>query len=262
MYFNTMALQNDIYEWCRDHRAHHKFSETNADPHNSNRGFFFAHMGWLLVRKHPDVFSKGKQIDLSDLLKDPLVRFQRRFYIPLVILIWGMVPTYLPHLLWGESKWNAFFTCVALRYVMTLHSTWLVNSAAHLYGNRPYNEQIEPRENSLVANMSLGEGYHNYHHTFPWDYSTSELGFSKNFNLTTMFIDFFEYCGLAYGLKKPTREMVKSKIDKVGDGTYDEAVIKKSRFGLKGMLVFFCYLLYPFLIGLPIRTLWLAMSSR
>lgn len=58
---NTMALQNDIYDWCRDHRVHHKFSETNADPHNSRRGFFFAHMGWLLVRKHDHVRDKGKQ---------------------------------------------------------------------------------------------------------------------------------------------------------------------------------------------------------
>ena len=54
-----MALQNDIYEWCRDHRVHHKYSETNADPHNSRRGFFFAHMGWLMLKKHPDVREKG-----------------------------------------------------------------------------------------------------------------------------------------------------------------------------------------------------------
>lgn len=56
---NTMALQNDIYEWCRDHRVHHKYSETNADPHDSRRGFFFAHMGWLMLKKHKDVKEKG-----------------------------------------------------------------------------------------------------------------------------------------------------------------------------------------------------------
>jgi stearoyl-CoA desaturase (delta-9 desaturase) len=60
MIMQTMSLQNDIYEWCRDHRTHHKFSETDADPHNSRRGFFFAHMGWLLVKKHPQVIRKGK----------------------------------------------------------------------------------------------------------------------------------------------------------------------------------------------------------
>lgn len=70
-------LQNDIYEWCRDHRVHHKFSETDADPHNSKRGFFFAHMGWLCVRKHPDVLNKGSTVDLSDLLEDPVVYYQK-----------------------------------------------------------------------------------------------------------------------------------------------------------------------------------------
>lgn len=68
----------DIYFWVREHRAHHKFSETNADPHNAKRGFFFAHVGWLLCRKHPDVVEKGSKVDLSDLMADPVVRYQRK----------------------------------------------------------------------------------------------------------------------------------------------------------------------------------------
>lgn len=71
--------QNHIYEWVRDHRVHHKFTDTNADPHNAQRGFFFSHMGWLLVRKHPDVISKGAMIDMSDLDKDPVIIWQRRY---------------------------------------------------------------------------------------------------------------------------------------------------------------------------------------
>lgn len=62
----------------RDHRVHHKFTDTDADPHNSKRGFFFAHMGWLLVRKHPDVKAKGATIDMSDLRSDPIVMFQKK----------------------------------------------------------------------------------------------------------------------------------------------------------------------------------------
>ena len=81
---HVMALQNDLYEWCRDHRGHHKWSDTDADPHNATRGFFFSHVGWLLVRKHPEVIRRGKTLDLSDLEADPIVMFQRRFYIPLV----------------------------------------------------------------------------------------------------------------------------------------------------------------------------------
>lgn len=70
--------QNDIYEWARDHRVHHKYSETDADPHNAVRGFFFAHIGWLMVRKHPDVIEKGKKLELNDLTSDKVVMFQRK----------------------------------------------------------------------------------------------------------------------------------------------------------------------------------------
>ena len=76
-----LLLQNDIYEWSRDHRVHHKFSETDADPHNARRGFFFAHVGWLLCKKHPQVKERGKTVDMSDLLQDPIVVYQRK-YLP------------------------------------------------------------------------------------------------------------------------------------------------------------------------------------
>lgn len=74
-------LQGHIYEWVRDHRVHHKFVDTDADPYNAKRGFFFAHMGWLIVRKHPDVINKGKLVDVSDLDDDPFVVWQRRYKI-------------------------------------------------------------------------------------------------------------------------------------------------------------------------------------
>ncbi|ETV90558.1 hypothetical protein H310_14683 [Aphanomyces invadans] len=80
MLLSSMAYQNSIFEWSRDHRVHHKGSDTTADPHNSNRGFFFAHMGWLLMRKHPDVFKESKKINNTDLETDPIVQFQKRHY--------------------------------------------------------------------------------------------------------------------------------------------------------------------------------------
>lgn len=78
MLCQTTMFQNDIYEWVRDHRVHHKFTDTDADPHNSKRGFFFSHVGWLMIRKHKDVLEKGKTINMSDVWADPVVRFQRR----------------------------------------------------------------------------------------------------------------------------------------------------------------------------------------
>lgn len=79
MICQTTMLQNDIHEWVRDHRVHHKFTDTDADPHNSRRGFFFSHIGWLMLRKHKDVFEKGKTVDMSDIDADPIVTFQRKY---------------------------------------------------------------------------------------------------------------------------------------------------------------------------------------
>lgn len=77
-FFNTVAFEDCAIHWARDHRVHHKYSETDADPHNATRGFFFSHVGWLLCKKHPEVISKGKKIDLSDLENDPVLDFQRK----------------------------------------------------------------------------------------------------------------------------------------------------------------------------------------
>lgn len=72
-------FQDAAIDWARDHRVHHKYSETDADPHNAKRGFFFSHIGWLLCRKHPEVKEKGKNIDLSDLESDPILAFQKKY---------------------------------------------------------------------------------------------------------------------------------------------------------------------------------------
>lgn len=157
-FWDTCALETDIYNWCRDHRVHHRFSETNADPHNSNRGFFFAHCGWLMLRKHPDVIEAGKKIDLSDLLRDPIVRYQRRFYLPLSLLCWAALPTAISMWAFNERPLYAFMYCVIFRYVYVVNVTWSVNSSAHRFGYRPYNVKIAPAESRAVTFLSLGEG--------------------------------------------------------------------------------------------------------
>jgi len=222
--FNTLAFQNDIYEWSRDHRVHHKYSETDADPHNATRGFFFSHVGWLLCKKHPQVIEKGKTVDCGDILADPIVRFQRRYYLQLVALISFIIPTYIPNIYWNETKFNAFYVCVLLRYCWTLNMTWLVNSAAHMWGRRPYDKHINPSENPSVVLGAMGEGFHNYHHTFPWDYSASELGW--RFNLTTIFINFFARVGWAYDRKVVSPNVIRQRKLRTGD------ILDKGSYGL------------------------------
>lgn len=78
VFLNSFLTQNCLYVWVRDHRQHHKYSDTDADPHNANRGFFFSHVGWLMSRKHPKVIEFGKKIDMSDLEADPMIMFQKK----------------------------------------------------------------------------------------------------------------------------------------------------------------------------------------
>ncbi|XP_068597662.1 stearoyl-CoA desaturase b [Brachionichthys hirsutus] len=215
---NSMSFQNDIYEWARDHRVHHKFSETDADPHNAKRGFFFAHVGWLLVRKHPDVIEKGKKLELSDLKADEVVMFQRRHYKLSVTILCFLVPTVVPWYFWGETLAVGYFVPGLMRYAVILNATWMVNSAAHLWGSRPYDKHINARENPLVAFSAIGEGFHNYHHTFPFDYSTSEFG--CRLNLTTAFIDLMCFLGLATDCKRPAKETIAARVQRTGDGSH------------------------------------------
>jgi stearoyl-CoA desaturase (delta-9 desaturase) len=215
MLFDSMAFQNDIYQWCRDHRLHHKYSETDADPHNAKRGFFFSHMGWLMMKKHPQVIIKGRNIDMSDLRNDPVVMFQKNHYLKMALLCSVILPTAIPVFFWNETPIIAFLVCGALRYVTTLHATWLVNSVAHLWGFRPYDKTINPAENIFVSFFAVGEGFHNYHHTFPYDYSTSEWGFF--FNLTTLTLDLLYRFGLVYDRKTVSSEAINRVKKRLGN---------------------------------------------
>ena len=95
-----------------------------------------------------------------------------------------VAPGIVSSVCWGETAWNGFFVPGAVRYVWVLHCTWLVNSAAHLYGERPYDPNSNPSENPLVSIASCGEGWHNWHHKYPFDYAASELGVMRQYNPT------------------------------------------------------------------------------
>lgn len=158
MIMQTSALQNDVIDWCRDHRVHHKYSETDADPHNANRGFFFAHIGWLMAKKHPLVIKRGREADLSDLKADPVLDFQHQYYAYGAVFMAGILPFSIAYFLLGYTAKVSFFTFVVTRLMFLTHGTSLVNSAAHMYGNRPYDKTINPSENLFVSTLAFGEG--------------------------------------------------------------------------------------------------------
>ncbi|XP_013183656.1 acyl-CoA Delta-9 desaturase isoform X1 [Amyelois transitella] len=211
------AGQNSIKQWVRDHRIHHKFSDTEADPHNANRGLFFSHIGWLMMKKNDEVLQAGKQIDMSDIENDVHLQIFEKYFNYIKLVFCYILPTTIGIWLWGEDwrcsvAWQCF-----IRFLTMFHSELTVNSLAHAYGYKPYNRNIIPAENRFVATCTLGEGWHNYHHAFPFDYKAAEHFDFLNFG--TWFIQFFEKIGWAYDLRQATPGMINSIAKRLGDGT-------------------------------------------
>ncbi|CAO1312120.1 unnamed protein product [Diamesa hyperborea] len=158
IYMQTTSFQFSVFTWSLKHRIHHKFTDTDADPHNSTRGFFFSHIGWLMVERHPDVKRMGKQIDMSDLKADPFVMFQHNHYFKLMTLSSIVIPMLITYFLFGESLAVSFFFTFLTRHVFLLNCTFMINSFAHVFGTRPFNSKITATESNFNSTFTLGEG--------------------------------------------------------------------------------------------------------
>lgn len=164
--FGGMALQNSIYVWAARHRVHHRYvDDVQRDPHSIKSGFWHAHIGWML-RAWPT-----SEIDFSqvrDLERDPIVMWQHRNYWSLVWVTNLGIPLALG-LMTGDIIGMMLLAGV-LRLVVSHHFTFFINSMAHTWGKRPYSEDNTAVDNGLLALVTWGEGYHNYHHAFQSDY--------------------------------------------------------------------------------------------
>jgi stearoyl-CoA desaturase (delta-9 desaturase) len=166
MLFGAMTIQNSILAWAAGHRPHHRYvDEVDRDPYSIRRGFWFAHIGWML-RRYPS--GEPDYGTVRDLERDPIVAFQHRHYLPIVL---GM-NIGLP-LLAGFAAgdvWGTLLLAGVLRIVINHHVTFFINSLAHWWGERPYSDQNSARDNPVLAFLTYGEGYHNFHHHFASDY--------------------------------------------------------------------------------------------
>ncbi len=164
LFFGAAAFQQDALKWSSDHRRHHSYVDDEADPYSVRKGFWWAHVLWILVRE-PELRPGGK---IGDLERDVLMRIQRDWYLPISVFACFTLPTIVGALL--GDVWGGLIIGGFLRLAYSHHMTWSVNSVAHTFGNQPWDDSDSSRDHSLTAILTLGEGYHNYHHTFPVDY--------------------------------------------------------------------------------------------
>jgi stearoyl-CoA desaturase (delta-9 desaturase) len=196
MLFGAMALQQSILVWASQHRIHHRFvDDVERDPYSAKRGFWFSHVGWILRNYksgEPD-FSNAR-----DLERDPLVRFQHRYYYVIAIGMNIGLPLALGWLV--GDVWGVLLLGGVVRLVISHHATFLINSAAHKWGTQPYTDENTARDNPVLAFLTHGEGYHNFHHIFQNDYRNGVRWWQ--WDPTKWLIATFAGLGLATNLKR------------------------------------------------------------
>lgn len=164
LFFGAGAYQASALWWASEHRRHHRCVDSESDPHNIHEGFFHAHLGWMLTKSG----ATGRHEFAPDLLEDKWVVLQDKYYLPLSVFVGFILPMLLGAAI-GYPVGGLLFGGL-LRIVVTNHSTFLINSLAHTWGTRPYNDKQTARDSLLMAFLAFGEGFHNYHHAFAADY--------------------------------------------------------------------------------------------
>lgn len=201
LYFGAAAFEQSALAWSSQHRDHHRFADKDADPYNIKKGFFWAHMGWLVAGHYEFHYT-----NVEDLVRSRLVMHQAKHYI-LWCVTAGVITPILIGSLFGHAL-SAFIFSVCLRVTMVYHSTWCINSVCHTFGNRTYDSKATARDHWLVAFLTFGEGYHNFHHRFPSDYRN---GFKwYHWDPSKWTIALFEKLGLAHGLMRVPQERIEA----------------------------------------------------
>jgi stearoyl-CoA desaturase (delta-9 desaturase) len=194
--FGAMALQNSILVWGSQHRRHHlHVDDVDRDPYSARRGFWFSHMGWIL-RDYPS--GRNDFSNARDLERDPVVAFQHRYYLPLTLATNIGFPLALGWVV--GDVWGVFLLGGLLRLVVNHHFTWFINSLAHMWGSQPYTDENTARDNPVMAFLTYGEGYHNFHHIFQNDYRNGVKWWQ--YDPTKWLIAAMSWVGLATNLKR------------------------------------------------------------
>jgi stearoyl-CoA desaturase (Delta-9 desaturase) len=203
--FGAGALENSVLSWSADHRVHHAHVDEERDPYNIQKGFWWAHMGWIFFSAEP-----VPQSVVRDLTEDPLVRWQDRYYKWIGLAVAVGIPLAVG-LATGRVLGCLVIGCL-LRVVTSHHGTFFINSLCHMVGRRPYSTEHSARDSAVMAVLAFGEGYHNYHHSFPFDYRNGVKVWQ--FDPAKWMIWTLSRLGLAQDLRRaPEAAVLKAKIE-------------------------------------------------
>ena len=206
MFLGSAALQNTIINWCSDHRKHHKKLDTEEDPYSIKKGFIHAHIGWVVKK------SSRRIENVSDLKQKSSIKFQEKFYWVIALSLSFILPTIIGFLY--ERPIGGLIWGGILRVTLVHHFTFFINSFCHYIGKRNYDISTSARDSWIMALLTFGEGYHNYHHKFQWDYRNGIKWY--NFDPSKWIIKFMSIFNIAYELRKaPNYKIMLAKIETI-----------------------------------------------
>jgi stearoyl-CoA desaturase (delta-9 desaturase) len=227
MLAGSSTFEGSVISWCRDHRAHHRYTDTNKDPYNAKRGFWYSHMGWLIWKRDSwgTEYYTEAEVDISDLVADPILTFQHKYYPYFALGLGIVMPTLIAGLGWGDWLGGLFIGGFA-KAVFIQHATFFINSLAHWWGDFTYSDQRTPRDSYLVSLFTFGEGYHNFHHEFPYDYRNGLRW--MHYDPGKWLISFLGYFGIAYNLKRFKPDLFEKGVIQMKQKRIDEQKTKYS----------------------------------
>jgi stearoyl-CoA desaturase (delta-9 desaturase) len=193
VFCGSLACQGGVIEWVGLHRHHHVHSDEEVDHHNSGKGFWWSHMGWMMH----EVPAKSEVERLTkDISGDPVYQFLDNYFLLVQFALAGVLYLLggLPFVVWG----------IFVRLVLVYHCTWFVNSATHKFGYRTYESGDRSTNCWWVALLTYGEGWHNNHHAF--QYSARHGLKWWEVDMTWMTIRLLQILGLASKVKLAPKE--------------------------------------------------------
>ena len=224
MIFGSMALENTILKWCSDHRIHHTKAETKEDPYSITEGFWHAHIGWIVKN---GLEENNRVRGVKDLKSKSAVVFQNKYYFTIGIIGGFIIPLAIGSIYgrpMGALLWAGF-----LRLTIVHHATFFINSMCHYFGRQTYDIKSTARDSWFVSWFTFGEGYHNYHHKFQWDYRNGVKWFA--YDPSKWIIKGLSFFGITYDLKEVKENVIEeNKLNNIKVQLFEMFKISGSRF--------------------------------